>query len=174
MPDSLLVCYYQLLLLAESVYTYIHTCSVIIYALFPYSLVADKVLFNSHFHMNSFLDGIDGHLRLMPDFRPRGVADQLRPKCQVLYFPVELGSADSEPAGSTDWRTAHTGTDLDPDHKDFDVDQDSTKSDTCAKDPRPLHIVWPHRWYDQCVIIVVKNRYNIISKCTIMMNSVFD
>ena len=120
----------------------------IIYALFPYSLVADKVLFNSHFNMNSFLDGIDGHLRLMPDFRPRGVADQLRPKCQVLYFPLELGSADSEPAGSTDWRTAHTGTDLDPDHKDFDVDQDSTKSDMCAKDPRPLHTVWLHRWYE--------------------------
>lgn len=52
--------------------------------------MADVVLFNSHFNMMSFLNTIDSYLHLMPDYRPKGLAERIKPKCSVLYYPVEI------------------------------------------------------------------------------------
>lgn len=107
------------------------------------SLVADHVVFNSHFNMNSFLDGIDSHLKLMPDYRPKGLADLIKPKCQVLYFPVELPvSACCEPSHGneeTECVSELMGT----------ARKDSGNDGVAAShvETSPLHIVWPHRWY---------------------------
>ncbi len=51
-------------------------------------LAADEVLFNSFYNLDSFLNQIDSFLKVMPDHRPQGLAELIRPKSRVLYFPV--------------------------------------------------------------------------------------
>lgn len=87
----------------------------------------------------------------MPDYRPKGLADLIKPKCQVLYFPVELPpSVPHEPS--------HSGEETDSVREPMDVVQkgDGIRYDeTPVETSQPLHIVWPHRWYGKCFDICV-------------------
>ncbi|XP_060086105.1 glycosyltransferase-like domain-containing protein 1 isoform X2 [Ylistrum balloti] len=42
--------------------------------------------------MDSFLSSINTVLKITPDYRPKGIPEKIRPKCQVLYFPLDLPS----------------------------------------------------------------------------------
>jgi len=64
------------------------------------ALAANRVLFNSRTHCDAFFSRLPGFLKMMPEYRPNWVMDQIRSKTDVLYpgcrFPANVSSdADS-------------------------------------------------------------------------------
>lgn len=58
-------------------------------------LVANIILFNSKFNMDSFLNGITSFLKLMPDYRPpKNLPEILRSKSNCLFFPINISVKD--------------------------------------------------------------------------------
>ncbi len=49
------------------------------------ALAADRILFNSHTHLNSFLSTLPRFLDMMPEFRPKWAIDAIRKKSGMLY-----------------------------------------------------------------------------------------
>ncbi|KAK3543945.1 hypothetical protein QTP70_031856 [Hemibagrus guttatus] len=138
-------------------------------------LVADTVLFNSAFNMNSFLSSISGFLKTMPDHRPKGLEQLIRPKCSVLYFPIRFpevtrflpehklqlrqtqsecnsSSQDSQKHPETAAASSTTCENVKEQRNECDAEETEPRlaSKQCSDPergmPRPLHIVWPHRW----------------------------
>ena len=77
------------------------------YAFINYTsaLVADKVYFNSHYHMESFLGALDDFLRDLPS--PRGLDNlvSIRNKAEVLYIALDLKSLKPERQNAATERT---------------------------------------------------------------------
>ncbi|KAM3916455.1 tRNA-queuosine alpha-mannosyltransferase [Leptodactylus fuscus] len=153
-------------------------------------LVADIVVFNSAFNMESFLTSISKFLKLMPDHRPKNLHQLIRPKCRVIHFPIRfpdvsrfLPEHKKTPQKITMDRLGHhtdvdvtslqnpkispaicdqigepkaqprkesIGITISPSESspedDGQVISEPSSSDFNTESPRPLHIVWPHRW----------------------------
>ena len=63
------------------------------------AMVADLVVFNSKMHREAFLSAVPEFLKRGPDFRPKGVADKIREKSEILYPGITLpscGDIDAE------------------------------------------------------------------------------
>jgi len=85
-------------------------------------LAADRVLFNSRYHMESFLDGAERLLRRMPDFVPDWAPDSIRDRSAVVPVGVDLAS----------------------------IDRQRPNVPARAERSGPLTILWNHRWeYDK-------------------------
>ncbi|QTA89814.1 tRNA-queuosine alpha-mannosyltransferase domain-containing protein [Desulfonema magnum] len=56
-------------------------------------LAADRVVFNSHTHFDTFFSSLPGFLKMMPEYHPKWVTEAIRSKSSVLYpgcqFPSE-------------------------------------------------------------------------------------
>nr|XP_055071772.1 glycosyltransferase-like domain-containing protein 1 isoform X2 [Misgurnus anguillicaudatus] len=137
-----------------------------------YSLVADVVVFNSSFNMESFLSSISTFMKTMPDHRPKDLDRLIRPKCHVLHFPIRfpevtrflpahkclrhLGRQDiHNPAVQhTDHTSVASFSDITKDtespegkvHEEGPQTVSVVSGDDDRDKLRPLHIVWPHRW----------------------------
>eukprot|EP00058_Branchiostoma_floridae_P024220 XP_002609710.1 hypothetical protein BRAFLDRAFT_285910 [Branchiostoma floridae] len=134
-------------------------------------LVADAVLFNSKYNLDTFLSSIKTHFNSMPDCRPKGLAEQIRPKCQVLYFPInfpahrkdchridklnkhrmniqaEMPSSVGNCAKNDQDLSEEIGKPPSSDHKTATPEPyDDQQGDLMKRKDGPLHIVWPHRW----------------------------
>ncbi|MBS3763668.1 MAG: DUF3524 domain-containing protein [Planctomycetes bacterium] len=57
-------------------------------------LAADRVFFNTHFHLDSFLDAVDELLGKMPDHRPENVTSAIRENADVIPVGVNLNEID--------------------------------------------------------------------------------
>lgn len=101
------------------------------------ALAADRVLFNSAFNRDSFLDGASALLKKLPDQVPPGVVDLLAERSSVL--PVPLADRCFEPSAPGTVR--------------FDARWRSGVSDIGCDgrgSTRPVRILWSARWeYDK-------------------------
>lgn len=59
------------------------------------ALVADAVLFNSQYHMDSFLSELPGFIDAFPDHNEEGSIEKIREKSSVLSLGVDLTALDS-------------------------------------------------------------------------------
>ncbi len=85
------------------------------------ALAADKVLFNSHYNRQTFIDGAAALLAKMPDHVPAGLVDAIEAGSDVLPVPLEQRC----------------------------FQQRSLAAHEQAKQ-RPLSLLWNHRWeYDK-------------------------
>lgn len=58
------------------------------------ALCADHVYFNSKFHLDSFLDGLEDFLRQFPDYREIKNIERIREKSSVLHLGMDLKKFD--------------------------------------------------------------------------------
>ena len=65
------------------------------------ALVADKIFFNSKFHMNSFLDELPPFLKQFPDHQELDSINIIRSRSEVLYLGMELERFDQYKVDNT-------------------------------------------------------------------------
>ncbi|XP_056245810.1 glycosyltransferase-like domain-containing protein 1 [Seriola aureovittata] len=122
-------------------------------------LVSDVVVFNSLFNMDSFLSSISSFIKKIPDHRPSGLDQLIRPKCVVLNYPVQFPDVSrllpkpklvlqqqNRPEEPQTPRCEEHQQDPHQSTSEPRPDQNPVPEEDSEDRVRPLHIVWPHRW----------------------------
>jgi glycosyltransferase involved in cell wall biosynthesis len=58
-------------------------------------LAADRVIFNSHYHMHNFLEGVEKLIARMPDEHPTGLPETIQDRAVVVPVGVDLTEFDT-------------------------------------------------------------------------------
>jgi glycosyltransferase involved in cell wall biosynthesis len=67
------------------------------------ALAADRVIFNSEFHRETFLGALPGFLRKIPEYKPMWVIDEIRAKCTCIFPGCRFGGGpETPPARNTE------------------------------------------------------------------------
>lgn len=82
-------------------------------------LAADRVLWNSAFNRDSFLEELPRFVKRMPDARPRGLGNAVRERSEVLPVPLPVAEIEAAAAAGPDGSPGRTG---------------------------PCRVLWNHRW----------------------------
>ncbi|MFP3939987.1 MAG: DUF3524 domain-containing protein [Thermoanaerobaculia bacterium] len=86
------------------------------------ALAADRVLWNSAFNRDSFLEELPRFIRRMPDARPRGLAEAIAGRSEVLPVPLDVAELETSAAKARESEVPPRPAD------------------------RPCRILWNHRW----------------------------
>ena len=92
------------------------------------TMAADRVVFNSHYHRDLYLEAIPAFLNRMPEAVPRQVPERLRPRCEVLGVGLERDPLPDDHFAQ--YRGGASAPDTGP---------------GWPRGKRPL-IIWNHRW----------------------------
>jgi glycosyltransferase involved in cell wall biosynthesis len=65
-------------------------------------LTADKIIFNSRFHRNTFLAHLPGFIRKMPEYRPAWIPEEIKQKSSVIHPGIHVPPPESELPGITE------------------------------------------------------------------------
>ena len=100
------------------------------------ALSADICLFNSKYHMESFLDSLETFLQRLPDYRGTANVDALRKKSQVLHLGLEYEKFDTA--------KLKYANDARP------LEREISLGFPKKRNSEPALILWNHRWeYDK-------------------------
>ncbi len=105
---------------------------------FTSMLAANRVLFNSHYHLDAWFDALPAFLKHFPEYNELGAIEDLRAKSEVLPVGIDTAALDRAflPAGAGESSTA-TG------------NKGTGGSGTVTGDSSPL-VLWNQRWeYDK-------------------------
>ncbi|MFQ5441177.1 MAG: DUF3524 domain-containing protein [Thermodesulfobacteriota bacterium] len=89
---------------------------------FASALAADRVFFNSRYHMDEFLAGLEAFLKAFPDYNEAAAVGLIKARSSVLYVGMDFALLDSA----------------------------APEGDGAPREDRPPLILWNHRWeYDK-------------------------
>lgn len=110
------------------------------------ALCADHVLFNSRYNRDSFLAGVEGLLKRLPDQIPEGVVDQLRERSSVVPVPLADACYELPEVALHDQSVLWEDSDS-INCTSLDSVETVTKRDT---NETPIRLLWAARWeYDK-------------------------
>lgn len=66
------------------------------------ALAADRIIFNSHMHFDAFFSNLPDFLKMMPEYRPMWVVEEIRNKAGIIYPGCQIPDSSKKIEGLSD------------------------------------------------------------------------